>query len=138
MWSGFVESIDASKLKSFVPVRIVHGSWYQKGFPFKLQRVGLGVKSYSLRLVSCSHHRNVSRCRVASRNSHDIFRFSIVSFCSAVASRDVHVSYFIANLTSRCTPTAHAVSVCVQLVPRYFRTQTATTCTAGKRGVRQK
>lgn len=35
-------------------------------------------------------------------------------------------------------PTAHAVSVCVQLVPRYFRTQTATTCTAGKRGVSSK
>ena len=138
LWSGFVKSIDASKLKGFFAVRVVYGSWYQKVCPSKLQRAGLGVKSYSLRLVSCSHHRNVSRCRVASRNSHDIFRFSVVGFCSAVTSQGVHMSDFIANLTSRCTPTAHAVSICVQLVPRYFCTQTATTCTAGKRGVMQR
>ena len=110
LWSGFVKSIDASKLKGFFPVRVVYGSLCQKVFPFNLQRAGLSVKSYSLRQVSCSHYRNVSRCRVASRNSHDIFRFSVVGFCSAVASRSVHMSNFMANLTSRCSATIYALS----------------------------
>ena len=43
LWSGFVKSIDASKLKGFFPVRVVYGSWYQNVCFFNLQRAGLGV-----------------------------------------------------------------------------------------------
>ncbi len=41
-------------------------------------------------------------------------------------------------ITRPSRATAHALSACVQLVPRYFRTQAAITCTAPEGGVMPK
>ena len=46
----------------------------------------------------------------------------------------VHLN--IAHITRPSSTTAHALSVCVRLVPRYNRTQTAIACTASEGGVR--
>ena len=43
-----------------------------------------------------------------------------------------------ARITRPSRATVHALSVCVQLVPRYIRTQTAITCTAPEGGVNLK